>query len=457
MGDPDEAAAVSRAEFAALLTPLLGAERRLALAVSGGCDSTALLLLAADLRRAPSFETLEIHVATVDHGLRAEAAAEAASVGALCRRLGLAHTVLKWAPAWERRELGGGNLQAAGREARYALLADWRAALGVRPLALAHTQDDVAETFLMRLARGSGVDGLAQMAEDAPEPPRFDAAAQGLRRIRPLLSVPRRRLQATCGSHGAAWTDDPTNDDARFLRIRARAALRALEPLGVSAAGLAATAARLRRARSALDAATAAVDAHCALGAPLEDRAGGGALFFAAFDAARLAAAPEEVRLRLLSQTLRRLSGAVYPPRFEPLAAVADGLLTPAPNAGARTLHGCALMREGGVLLVCREPAAVAEPLTLAPGDAALWDGRFAVRAGAEGVRVGALGPQGAAAASRRLQAAPPERRALWRSAPIAARRAAPALWPLSGALSPARSRAPALAEGADLAEIRPA
>ena len=100
----------------------------------------------------------DVAVATVDHGLRPEAAAEAAEVAAICAGLGVPHEILHW--HWD----GAGNLQDAARRGRMALLADWARRRGLRTVALGHTEDDIAETFLMRLARDAGVDGLAAMA-----------------------------------------------------------------------------------------------------------------------------------------------------------------------------------------------------------------------------------------------------------------------------------------------------
>ena len=128
----------------------------LGVAVSGGGDSVALLCLMADWA-AP--REVRLAAATVDHGLRPEAAAEAAGVAALCGRLGLAHATLRW-EGWD----GRGNLMDAARRARRRLLADWAAEQGLAAVALAHTRDDQAETVLMRLARGAGVDGLSAMA-----------------------------------------------------------------------------------------------------------------------------------------------------------------------------------------------------------------------------------------------------------------------------------------------------
>ncbi len=174
---------------------------RLGLAVSGGPDSAALLLLAH--RSMPG----RIAAATVDHGLRAEAAEEAAFVAALCAERAIPHTVLRPAAAIV------GNLQSSARRARYALLDDWRRQRGLPFLATAHHADDQLETLLMRLARGSGLAGLS-----------------GIRRrndkvLRPLLDYTKAELIASCAAAGVAAVDDQSNRDHRFDRARMRALL----------------------------------------------------------------------------------------------------------------------------------------------------------------------------------------------------------------------------------------
>ena len=167
---------MSGATLAALVRAAFGPEPpdKLGVAVSGGGDSTALLVLLDDWRRDGG---PELAVATVDHGLRPEAAAEAAEVAALCGRLGVPHETLAW--RWD----GKGNLSDAARRGRLRLIAGWANGRGIGMVAQGHTADDQAETFLMRLARGSGVDGLAAMAARR--------TAEGVAWVRPLLQVRR--------------------------------------------------------------------------------------------------------------------------------------------------------------------------------------------------------------------------------------------------------------------------
>lgn len=211
-------------------------ERPIGVAVSGGGDSVALLLLASAAYPG------RVSAATVDHGLRPESGSEARQVETLCRRLSLAHAIL--APA---SPIVGGNIQEKAREARYTALAAWADAGGIGWLLTAHSRDDAAETLLMRAARGSGISGLALMPHNAPIP---FATAGSARLIRPLLGWSRSELRAIAQGAGATIADDPTNDDPKYDRSRVRALLGASPDL--PAERLAQAARNLREAENAL-------------------------------------------------------------------------------------------------------------------------------------------------------------------------------------------------------------
>jgi tRNA(Ile)-lysidine synthase len=191
------------------LANLCPADARFGLAVSGGPDSTALLLLAAAAR--PGL----VEAATVDHGLRPESRGEAEQVAALCAKLAVPHAILtaQWAALPETA------VQERARAARYRLLADWAQERSLAALATAHHLDDQVETFTMRLLRGAGVKGLAAMRPAAPIP-----GAKG-RLIRPLLGWRRSELEAVCASAGVTPVADPSNADPAFERVRIRQAL----------------------------------------------------------------------------------------------------------------------------------------------------------------------------------------------------------------------------------------
>ncbi len=345
---------------------------RLSVAVSGGADSLALALLAAQWARERGGEVLAL---TVDHRLRADSSAEAERVGAWLAAAGIAHRVL----AWEEAKPGS-DIQAAARAARYRLLGEACAARGILHLLLAHHRDDQAETLLLRLGRGSGLGGLSAMAAERPTP--------WGRLLRPLLPVPRARLETTLRLRGQEWIDDPSNRSDAFARVRLRRLAGDLAAEGLTAERLAATAGRLSRAQAAIDAMVAeAAASHVDL-----DPAGYARLR----RPAALAALPDEVGLRLLARLLLAVGGEAYTPRLERLerlhASLIGGL------DAARTLAGCWVVPLGDWVVVCREPARMEPPLELSPGARIRWDGRFEAVVAPDappGLRLGALGPEG--------------------------------------------------------------
>ncbi|WP_426169909.1 tRNA lysidine(34) synthetase TilS [Sandarakinorhabdus sp. DWP1-3-1] len=215
---------------AALGRPLADSER-LALAVSGGPDSMALLHLAA-----AEFPE-RIAALTVDHGLRPASADEAAMVSGWCAAHGIPHATLHW-----QGPKPGTGVPAAARDARYALMAGWCAARGYRLLLTAHHADDQAETLLMRLGRGSGGAGLAGIRA-------VRDLGQGVTLVRPLLAVRRAALAAIAAT--GPVVDDPSNHDPRYARTAARRLL--AETPWLDAGRMAAAAAHLADAAAALD------------------------------------------------------------------------------------------------------------------------------------------------------------------------------------------------------------
>ncbi|MFZ4533887.1 MAG: tRNA lysidine(34) synthetase TilS, partial [Alsobacter sp.] len=265
---------ISEDEAAGLLAPLR-AFPSVVLAVSGGPDSLALLLLAARWARATP-DARGLFVATVDHALRPESAGEAAIVGRLADGLLLPHTVLVWAGP---KPVTG--VQRTAREARYALLATHAQATGAGAIVTGHQADDQAETVLMRLLAGSGPAGLAGMRPARP--------LGGLLLLRPLLDIPKARLVATVEAAGLQPVDDPGNSSLRFARGRLRRLMPLLAAEGLDRDRLLRLAQRAARAEAAL--ASAASDAF----ARLARQKGDGFVLDPGF-----AALPEEIAVRLL-------------------------------------------------------------------------------------------------------------------------------------------------------------
>lgn len=313
----------------------------LVLAVSGGPDSTALLVLAArwraSLKKGP-----KLLAVTIDHGLRADSAREAKAVARLARSLGVAHRIVPW-----RGKKPSSGLQNAAREMRYRLLGNVAKSIDARHVVTAHTRDDQAETVLFRLARGSGLSGLAGMARMAPLPV---AGMRDVILLRPFLDLPKARLIATLRRAKVDFADDPSNRDPRFTRARLRGLAPSLEAEGLSAERLSALARRVRRAESALDAAVEAAALRLARKAASSRAAIG-------FDADAFRRLPEEVALRLLGRTIAVVGdeGPVELGKLESLLAALFGG-EGSQRAARRTLAGAVVTRRADALLVERAP-----------------------------------------------------------------------------------------------------
>ncbi|MCB5944892.1 tRNA lysidine(34) synthetase TilS [Acidocella sp. KAb 2-4] len=334
-----------RAAFNAALARLgpFGAAPRLAVAVSGGADSTALALLTQEFCAVQGGRLLAL---IVDHGLRAESAAEAALTASRLSARGIACKILTLAGLPR-----GAGLQRAAREARYAALARAAFDAGYLHLLLGHHAADQEETVAMRAARGQG--GLEGMSA-------WSAREQVLL-LRPLLGIRPAELRDYLRRQGMAWVEDPSNQAEKFERVRIRQA-----GLGQAPADPA--------ARVAREQAAAAFLARHALLRPEG---------FAVLDAA---AAPPAA----LAALIRSLGGALYPPRQANLATLA-ARLRPATLGGVRIAPAGRL---GPGWLLAREAAACAPPVAAGPG--ARWDGRFILRDAAPGMRLGALGAEAA-------------------------------------------------------------
>ena len=298
----------------------LGAPWPGAVAVSGGGDSIALMLLLADWARQHGRPAPV--VLTVDHGLRKDSAKDARRVVRAAKALELEAHVLTWEGVKP-----SSDIEAAAREARYQLMDSWCKEHRISGLYLAHTLDDQAETFLLRLARGSGVDGLSAMGIVAPIPL---PGLQDVQIVRPLVEMRRESFRAYLRTRGMTWLEDPMNADPRFARAKLRAAWPMLTEIGLTPARIALAAKHLARARGALDReARVLLFQSCRF----DGRA-------ALVDPKSLAGAPQEIGLRALADVLMRVSGNPYRPRFERLERLYAHICASTLGRGM-TLHGC--------------------------------------------------------------------------------------------------------------------
>jgi tRNA(Ile)-lysidine synthase len=353
---------------------VLGAFERqptLGVAVSGGPDSLSLVLLADRWARSRGGF---VHAITIDHAIRPDSAAEAEKVAQWMAARGISHETHRLQEA-----LPAADLQGQARAARYRALERICAERSILHLLTGHHREDQAETFMLRLARGSGVDGLAAMAGVTPR--------RHIRLLRPLLDTPRARLAATCTAMSQASVDDPSNRNPAFARVKLRQGWGVLDAGGLSADRLAQTAQHLGRARAALEDDTAALLARVAR----YHEAG-----FVRVDPKGLGRASPEIGLRALVRVLQLVGGQYYKPRFERT----ERLYAELQRALDRTLGGCRLVSEAaGTVLIYREPAAIAPDQPLGR-EAVRWDGRFTATAAPhawDGLSIGALGIAGAA------------------------------------------------------------
>lgn len=326
----------------------------LGVAVSGGGDSTALMHMTAKWAAGR-----RVHVATVDHGLRPESVSEAQEVARNATKLGLRHDRL----LWQRDISEGGNLMATAREGRMRLLSDWAKKNDLPAIALGHTADDQAETLLMRLTRGAGIDGLAGMAETRP--------SHDILWLRPMLHVTRAELRRWLTNRGIGWIDDPSNENTDFERVRIRHAMTAL---ALDPQAIALSAANLGEARAALNhymaqAAEQAIIRH-------------GSLYFLR---APLRDAPPEILRRLLIAGCRWITGADYPPRRQ---TVLNALESIAVNNRA-TLDGVLIEPSDQMLRLVREPAAARRS---GESRGPEWDNRWNIKGLKNSEHIAALG-----------------------------------------------------------------
>lgn len=324
-------------------------DQSIGLAVSGGGDSIAMLHLAAR-----QIDPARLKVITINHGLRAGAADEIALVASQAKALGVLHSVARW--AWD----GSGNLQAAARAGRWAAIRDWARSLGISTIWIGHTEDDQIETLLMRLARGSGIDGLAAMAPVAQR--------DGLTIVRPLLGLSREDLRAWLTAEQIDWCDDPSNDDPRFDRVRARQMYPQLQALGLTRKRLLQTVAHMQAGQASLRrAAQQFASAHV--------RQDAGDLIF---DAAALDLETEDAPRRVMAAAFQWVGAQGYRPRFDQMCDV----VARAAHGVTATLGGCILTPEpDGQVRMLREASATRpvfrDESSKLDATGVIWDSRW--------------------------------------------------------------------------------
>ena len=286
----------------------------LGVAVSGGSDSLSLLYL---IDAWSNKKNLKIVILTVDHNLRNGSADEALYVGELCNKLGLIHKIL----FWDHEDIEG-NLSASAREARYRLMQNSIPSDAI--LITGHTLDDQAETFLMRLRRGSGVDGLASMAEQSY----LSFGNDGITIFRPLLDFERQTLRKVLKFYKVDWIEDPTNNDRSFERVRVRDLLARFVEIGIDKNTIGRTALLMQSAKTALN--HFASDCYEKFGS-----CDNGDIIF---DFSEFSKQPLDVKRRLISAAQKWISNQKYRPRLSQVDALINSIDEKVTFSGSGTI-----------------------------------------------------------------------------------------------------------------------
>lgn len=329
----------------------------------------ALALLLQEWAQANNCKIIAL---TVDHGLRAGSSDEAAVVQKTLAARGIPHEILKW-----QGDKPATHIQEEARAARYRLLFDACRRHGISTLAVAHNLEDQIETFWMRLAHGSGLDGLGAMA-----PVRVE---NGLTIIRPLLDMTRDSLRAYCKAQGVEWVEDPSNANEKFLRVKLRQFESLLAGEGLTPHRLSQVLQKLGDARDALHFVAASYFRSMATVHPEG---------YLSLKTAEWKKLPDDLQRRLLARCLAPFHRGDYVTGFDAVEGLRLALLEK--EFSGRTLAACEIFSSGDETFFCREYAAVEKPAPLAEG--LIWDGRFRVSGYPSGAAtIGALGDEGLA------------------------------------------------------------
>lgn len=314
---------ITHTAFEALLTtmPDIDGEQALGLALSGGPDSMALGFLLAHWA---SERGKKVYALTVDHGLRENSADEAKQVKEWTAGWpNTEHHILSWSD-----DKPDTRIMEEARKARYFLMQNFLQTVSVRYMFLAHHLDDQAETFLIRLAKGSGLDGLSGMRAKQPY---AQNGAYPLMFLRPFLSIEKQDLIRTCEDFSVPYVSDPSNENESYLRPRLREARAVLESEGLTNKRLATTAHRLEKARAALDEISDQVEQDCV--SRSDD--------ILTIDMGILNDWPEEIGFRVFLKVMKSFqSGEGYGPRLEKLEAL-YGKIVCSRDIMKETLGGC--------------------------------------------------------------------------------------------------------------------
>ena len=320
------------------------------LAVSGGGDSIAMLVLASEWAKA---NRKNIKVVTINHNLRKESKKEVIFTKEFTEKLGHAHTTLEW-----KRQTEVGNLQSQASFARKKLISNWAQFNKIKTVLLAHTIDDQVETILMRFARGSGVDGLVGMKKKIN--------LEGICWFRPLLAISRNDLRNFLKLKRISWKEDPTNQDRKYLRVKSRYIIDQLKQIGIDTDLIINTSKRMENAKQVLnDVAKIACYRYMTL-KQWGDIEVEKELFYSC---------REDTFLRILAGIIRGISGNIYRPRYKELINFYKDIITP--SFKGRTLCGVLARAINKKIIVFRREPSFPNCISDLSTKSIIWDGRW--------------------------------------------------------------------------------
>ena len=378
-------------------------DKPIALAVSGGPDSTAMMQIAAFSKK---IEKSKVTVLVVDHGLRKESKNEAKLVCKNAKLLGFKSKILKWEGDKPKT-----RIQEIARKKRYQLMTSWCKKEGIEKLFLAHHLDDQVETFLMRLGKGSGVDGLAVM--------NFLTETSSLQLVRPFLEIPKNRFSDILDLSNLKWISDPSNFNLNYKRSRIRKVLPVLSKEGINSKQIGLVIKRMRYAKDALNSQTEILLEKYL--SNIQDIA-----YFLnknLFQETK----ESEILFRILEKIIMNISGSIYPPRRKKLENILIWLLKEN-NTSAKTLDGVIIRKRKGEFIFYREPDDCYKSATIRPltSKYSCLDYRFFIKSiNSHNFQIRALGDAGA----KILKEKKLLKRQGFQNVPLSAWKTAPGIW----------------------------
>ncbi|MCE3233128.1 MAG: tilS [Rickettsiaceae bacterium] len=347
----------------------------IAIAVSGGADSMAMALLSAKWAEKNSCKVIAL---TVDHDLRPESADEAAQVKKWFSCYNIPHHTLKW-----EGDKKSSNIQSEARDARYRLMTEFCHQNSIPTLLIAHNKEDQAETVLLRLMRGSGVDGLCGMEDEIIH--------NGIRLLRPLLTIEKNQLRQFLKEQNQEWVEDPSNQNTKYARVNVRKFIETSGEPELLVNRLVETTTNMQRSRNYIEHMIIQDMANVASFQPEG---------YCIIDIDTFRKLHEESAYRILAKTIKQIGGEYYKPRFEKLQNLYENLVSN--KFTDCTLGGCNIYQskkqnEIKKIFVIREQSAVQNDITIHPNTELIWDNRFICNLSSttNNSQVGAIGESG--------------------------------------------------------------